>query len=289
MKKNFYIKNVFKVFKNKLSEKTYEEKLLAYNENYSKITGVVKDILGNPIENAVIKVMSNNYEPLIYTSTDKNGFYSFDNIMPDEIYIIFCIAKGMKLSEKERFLIKRGETFNINFILENDSSINLGIVIGNLEDKHTGEIIKNATIELNSMTENVKNIQAITYANDSGRYVFTEIPKGEYSLKINSFGYKEEVLDVAVNENNEIISIKNELIASTENLLGTVSGIITNKHNMPINRADVILYRIESDNTLTPIDFTKTNESGVYLFINVPIGNYKVESNLIEKVIYELP
>ena len=284
MKKNFYIKNVFKVFKDTITEKSYEQKLSSYNQNYSVIKGTVKDKLSNPIQNAVIKIMSINYEPLLYTSTDQNGNYEFNNIIPNEIYNMFSIAKGMQLKQKEKFLIKENETFNVDFILEVDISANLGIIIGNLVDKSTGNYINNATIELNGKSQENKFIQATSYVNESGRYVFTEIPKGNYNLKINSLGYDQETLNLSINETSQILSIKNQLISNVDNFLGTISGLITNKYNIPISRADVILYRIESDNTLIPIDFTKTNESGIYLFINIPMGNYKVESNLIERI-----
>lgn len=66
-----------------------------------------------------------------------------------------------------------------------------------------------------------------------------------------------------------------------QNQNGTVSGLITDQNNDPVEYADVILYNvsnIDGHEKLTPIAFTKTNAKGVYLFINVPKGVYKIKS-----------
>ncbi|MEG0691479.1 MAG: carboxypeptidase-like regulatory domain-containing protein, partial [Oscillospiraceae bacterium] len=59
----------------------------------------------------------------------------------------------------------------------------------------------------------------------------------------------------------------------------TISGIITDDVGAAVIGADVILYRVETDNSLTPIALTKTIANGVYLFVNTPQGNYKIKSS----------
>ncbi|KGM98240.1 hypothetical protein FDC62_02285 [Clostridium botulinum] len=251
----------------------------------SEITGIVKDINGNPIENATIKVMSSDYEPLMHTSTDSNGRYEFSNIPANQSYNIFAIAKGKKLEQGNEFTINKGQIINMNFVLKDNSYSNLGVIFGKVISETEQIPVSVAEVKLFTSSVGDNNLKAITYTNDNGEYMFTDIPKGNYIAKISALGYDNENSDVSIIDGDEIVSMIVDITPNGEdNLNGTVSGIVMDRNSVPIDGGDVLLCKVDSNNKTTPIAFTKTNKSGVYLFSNVSKGNYNIRANLTELV-----
>lgn len=255
------------------------------NNNNGSIYGKVTDVNGNIIESALVKIMSDSYEPLMHDITDSNGTYSFTNIPANVTYNIFAISAKMKLQQLEPIFIGESQSLELNFVLEMDPALSFSIIAGDIINPKTNKPVDGAVVALfRKRTSSEEDLKAIVYTNEYGQYVFREIEKGSYVVRIGALGYNSTSIDVLVTGEGQIIPMK---IALTEDPLtsrGTVSGIITDDNNQPINRADVILYKVEDDESLSPVSFTKTNESGIYLFANVPEGNYKVKSNQIEIV-----
>ncbi|AEB74789.1 collagen-binding protein [Clostridium botulinum] len=251
----------------------------------SEVTGIVKDTNGNPIENATIKVMSSNYEPLMHTSTNSNGIYEFSNIPPNQSYNIFAIAKGKKLEQGNEFTINKGQIINMNFVLKDDSYSNLGVIFGKVINETEQIPVSSAEVKLFASSVEDNNLKAITYTNDNGEYMFTDISKGNYIAKISALGYDNENSDVSITDGDEIVSMVVDITPNGEdNLNGTVSGIVMDGDSVPIDGGDVLLCKVDSKNKTTPIAFTKTNKSGVYLFSNISKGNYNIRANLTELV-----
>lgn len=253
------------------------------------VEGVIKDASGAPVANALVKIMDNNYEPLLHAVTNASGEYIFNNIPGSSSYTIFAIASGMKLNQGQSFSLVEGETKTINFTLQADPAMQLGIIAGDLYQTGTTTPINGAVVSLYTIVDGVETLSAITYSNQYGQFVFREVATGNYSLNITALGYLPTSISTNMVNAAQIISLQPTLAVDPNAQNGTVSGVITNNLNAPINRADVILYRVNADSTLTPVAFTKTNASGVYLFINVPQGNYKVKSNELEIVDVNIP
>ena len=253
--------------------------------NGGKVSGKVIDYNGNPIQNALVKIMSSDYDPLMHTLTDGSGQYSFINIDANTSYNIFAIAPGMMLNQGNHFSITNLQQLTINFTLENDPAMILGIIAGDLMDSASGVPINGAIVSLFQIQTDANNIlEAVIYTNQYGQFVFREVPIGDYVIKINALGYNENDVNASVDNGGEIVPININLTPNQNIPNGTVSGMITNSNNQPIDRADVILYSMESNNNLTPVAFAKTNINGIYLFDNVPMGRYKVKANEIELV-----
>ncbi|AYF53864.1 hypothetical protein G8S21_07720 [Clostridium botulinum C] len=251
----------------------------------SEVTGIITDTNGNPIENATVKVMSSDYEPLMHTSTDSNGRYEFSNIPSNKSYNIFAIAKGKKLEQGNEFTINTGQIINMNFVLKDDSYSNFGVIFGKVVNEIEQIPVSSAEVKL--FTSNVKesNLKAITYTNDNGEYMFTDIPKGNYIAKISALGYNDENSDVSITDDDEIVSMLVDITPNGQyDLNGTVSGIVMDENNTAVNGGDVLLCKVDSKSRATPVAFTKTNKSGVYLFTNVSKGNYNIRANKTELV-----
>lgn len=159
---------------------------------------------------------------------------------------------------------------------------NLGIIVGDVLDFDTNEPIVGAIVSLfkkNTKDSNIVNLITLTYTNEYGQFAFKNICMGIYTLKINALGYTQKCIEVFINKHKIIYPIVVKLKLSNNCSNGTVSGIIMNSDKIPIERADVVLYKVEKSGDLLPIAFTKTNKSGVYLFMNVPKGSYKIKAN----------
>lgn len=253
------------------------------------VEGNVVDANGNPVTNALIKIMDNNFEPLLHAVTDANGDYIFNNIPSSSSYNIFAIASGKKLNQGQSFSLLEGQTKVVDFTLQNDPAMQLGIIAGDLYQTGTTTPINGAVVSLYSIVNGIETLSAITYTNQYGQFVFREVATGDYDIKISALGYIPSSIFTAVTNASQIVSLQPTLLVDPNASNGTVSGVITNNLNAPIDRADVILYKVNADSTLTPVAFTKTNASGVYLFINVPQGTYKVKSNELEIVEINIP
>ncbi|MCD3274934.1 MSCRAMM family protein [Clostridium botulinum] len=245
-----------------------------------------------PVSGAYIKLMSNTYDPLQHTVTDASGNYSFKNVAAGT-YNIFAIATGMSLNQAPVLTVKSYHYYTVNFSLTADPSSQLGIIAGDLTKQGTQEAINGAVISLFlNETGGTQTLKAVTYSNQYGQFVFLEVPKASYTVKITALGYDSLSVDVTINTNGQIQQVVKEMVPTVGgSLKGTVSGIITNASAQPISGANVILYQVNTttpNNPLTPIAFTKTNANGVYLFAGVANGTYKVKSNEIHTVIVNI-
>ncbi|KEI00482.1 carboxypeptidase regulatory-like domain-containing protein [Clostridium botulinum] len=255
--------------------------------NGGNISGTVTNATGTAIQGAYVKLMSSTYEPLRHTVTDASGNYTFQNVAPGTYYI-FAIASGMNLAQSPLITVQAYQYYIQNFSLTENPSSKLAIIAGDLTESGTVTAISGAIISLFLVASGTETLQAITYSNQYGQFVFRDVPKGSYVVKITALGYDSTSQNVTINADGQIEQVIKALTPSSPvTAKGTVSGIITNASGTPISGADVILYQVNTstpNNPLTPIAFTKTNNNGVYLFAGVANGTYKVKSNELETV-----
>lgn len=254
------------------------------NLNSSTIYGKVEDSEGKPIPNALIKIMSNTYEPLSHTFTAADGTYSFTNFKPGSNYQIFAIAQGYALNQNIPFTLNSNDNVEKNFTLAIDANASNSIIAGDAYDSSSTLPIDGAVVKLFSIGEEDKEkLEAITFTNQFGQFLFRELPQGNYLIRLTCLGYMSITNTVNITQSGQITNVILNVVRDTATARGTVSGIITDSNNQPISNADVVLYSSSTDTfgkeTLTPIAFTKTNSSGIYLFINVPQGTYKIKSD----------
>lgn len=249
------------------------------------VTGTITDTTGQPIPNALVKLMDSNYEPLMHSLTGTDGTYTIDNVKPGSGYNVFAISQGKKLNQGISFALASNQVVNRDFTLEDDPSAQLGIIAGDIIDSATGRPVGGAVASLYSInSDETEVLEAITYTNEFGQFVFRELDLGNYVVRISALGYERTISTANVTKSGQIVKSAVKMVPDTTTSRGTISGIITNNNNVPIENADVVLYEVNEDESLTPISFTKTNAQGVYLFINVAQGNYKVKSNQTEDV-----
>lgn len=244
------------------------------------IFGTVKDTQGNPISGATIKIMDRDHNPLAHTVTGPDGSYIISPFPPGPEYHIYAQADGYLLAEQLPFALLPRQQVEKNFILTRDPDALLSIIAGDVRDNQTPpHVVKGAIVNLYKVDElGHETLIAVTYTNEYGQFTFRDLQKGSYIIRISGLGYIPVAISVIISADSTIAKVMATLNVDPQASKGTISGVITDNNNVPIADADVVLYRVETDGSLTPIAVTRTNDEGVYLFTKVPQGDYKIKS-----------
>lgn len=241
------------------------------------IQGTVTNDLSEVIEGAVIKIMDKDYNPLEHTITGPDGKYVFTTFQPGSDYHLYSSAPGYELASLDPFTLNQDQTLTKDVTMTPDTSSDLSFIAGDITD-NDGNPIMGAVVQLFSVVDSVETLLGLVFSNEFGQYVFSELALGNYVVRISAIGYLPVKSDVSITAPSSIIKVVSQLIVDPVVSKGTISGIITDENDQPVVGADVILYRVEEDDSLTPIGLTKTITGGVYLFVNTAPGNYKVKS-----------
>ncbi|SKA97206.1 Carboxypeptidase regulatory-like domain-containing protein [Caloramator quimbayensis] len=244
------------------------------------IFGTVKDTQGNPVPGATIKIMDKDHNPLAHTVTGPDGSYIISPFPPGPEYHIYAQADGYLLAEQLPFALLPKQQVEKNFILTRDPDALLSIIAGEVMDNQTPpHAVKGAIVNLYQVDElGHETLIAVTYTNEFGQFTFRDLQKGNYIVRISGLGYIPVAISVVISADSTIAKVIATLNVDPQASKGTISGVITDNNNVPIADADVVLYRVEADGSLTPIAVTRTNDEGVYLFTKVPQGDYKIKS-----------
>lgn len=250
------------------------------NLDAGTIFGTVKDTQGNPIPGATIKIMDKDHNPLAHTVTGPDGSYIISPFPPGPEYHIYAQADGYLLAEQLPFALLPRQQVEKNFILTRDPDAILSIIAGDVRDNQTPpHVVKGAIVNLYQVDElGHETLIAVTYTNEFGQFTFRDLQKGNYIIRISGLGYIPVAISVIISADSTIAKVMATLNVDPQASKGTISGVITDNNNVPIADADVVLYRVEADGSLTPIAVTRTNDEGVYLFTKVPQGDYKIKS-----------
>ena len=230
--------------------------------NLFHISGYVCSF-NSPIKNACIKITSSNFNPLFHVYTDANGYFTLTNNIP-KLFRIIVSKNNYKVFSSNIILrskIKSPIKINIK------EKISKNIVIGKLIDLKRNPI-GYANVE-------IKKINRCVTTNVNGEFIFEDIPYGCHVLSIISPFYHYQKMKLKVLENQRIFDLKC-IKLRPKPYTGTVNGVIYDKKNYPVKDAIVMLINEDTNNI---IDYTYTNEMGVYLFGNVPLGRYYIKSN----------
>ncbi|WP_170272205.1 carboxypeptidase regulatory-like domain-containing protein [Clostridium tarantellae] len=243
------------------------------------ISGRVIDLNNNAIKNATVKLMNENLEPLYHVVTDENGEYMIENVPYSDSYKILAIGENKLIDIPISFSLSSKENKIINFILSEDPNVLKGILSGRVIYEDTP--ISGAVVSIYSILNSITTLIGITFTDYLGVFFLSNLNAGNYEVKISALGYVPYKGTVTITS-GKIFSLNTSLNLNENSPLGIISGIITDDLNNFIANADVTLYSVDKFNNLTPLSFTESNSSGIYLFSNVPVGNYIVKSNQSE-------
>lgn len=249
------------------------------NLNSGTITGTVTNTDGQPISGAVVKIMDNDYNPVAHVITGSDGSYIFSPFLPGTNYRIFASAAGYELATTDPFTLLMKQTIEKDIVAKKDLTLTKSFIAGDIVDDHNLPL-GGAVVELYSIDEQGNELLAgLSFSNEFGQYVFREVEQGNYAIRISALGYTATRTTISITADGTIAKIDSTLVPDIQSSKGTISGIITDDTGAAVVGADVILYSVAADGSLTPIALTKTIASGVYLFVNTPQGDYKVKSS----------
>ena len=249
------------------------------NLDSGTITGTVTNTEGAPIASAVVKIMDSDYNPLAHVLTGQDGSYIFSPFMPGTDYHIFASAVGYELATIDSFSLLPKQSIVKDIVATKDQKLLKSFIAGDIIS-NDGEPIEGAVVELYTVdAQQAETLVGIVFSNEFGQYVFREVELGDYDIRISALGYTAIRTTVSITTEGTIAKVDSTLVPDPMASKGTISGIITDDTGAPVIGADVILYRVEEDESLTPVAMTKTITNGVYLFVNTAQGNYKVKSS----------
>lgn len=154
------------------------------NANLNTIFGIVSSNINNkPIENAIVTISTiKDTSTLIGTSTTNDkGEYFFTNL-PSGIYRVSATKSGFMSNESDAIKLDTNQFSNKDLVLSYDSKTNTGTVSGFITNSNNIPL-SNATVLLYSIKGGVKDVIGITRTSTSGRYLFANVPPGDYQVK----------------------------------------------------------------------------------------------------------
>ena len=168
---------------------------------------------------------------------------------------------------------------NFEMTLDNGpaNSLVAGEVLNTKKEKLQG-----ATVNLYNNAGETPILLKTTHTNEFGQYAFFDVEKGLYLVSSSLTGFKSAKTTFIIENEYEVRNLILEMTDDPNASLGTINGIIRDKNQTPIEGAFVVLFKveeIEGKEVLTPIKRTITNDEGLYLFEQVPQGNYKIKAN----------
>ena len=240
-----------------------------------KVLGVVKDKNNKRIENATVILMTNQAEVVFQNKSDASGEYLIDNI-PKGNYFLIAKQNGKKEQKTGVFFIAPLLTIKRDFLLEDNAPVLIGVIVGSVLG--AGIALVGAAVAIYYLG----TLVATGVTGAGGAFAFGGLVAGAaYLVSIFKPGFVPQQFQQTAKNPEDIDNDNSEDdehdLDIDYSFACTVSGIITDNNSLPINRADVILYKVELNNNLYPIAFMKTNKEGLYLF-KVPLGKYIIKS-----------
>lgn len=241
-----------------LSEMTWDE---------NAVMGNVSDKhTGKPIEGVCIKVCDEEYNPIAYNFSDIDGNFSIEGSFSPSIRII-AAKKGYETISSDAIPTESLNKKALN--LELSPAPNHGLVIfGGIKDTQQKPI---PAVRVTIYRGQSLNPYDFTFTNQEGVYIFDNIEPGTYRISIQSQNYIERIINIEIGRDQPIITME-PVYLKKKLLKGTIYGIITDKDNVPLSNALVVLC---NGNNL-PVQFTYTNEDGIYMFYKLEPGTYSI-------------
>lgn len=221
---------------------------------------------GKPIEGVCIKVCDQEYNPIAYNFSDIDGNFSIEGSFSSPIRII-AAKKGYETISSDAIPTESLNKKALN--LELISAPNYGLVIfGSIKDQQQQPV---PAVRVTIYRGQSLNPYDFTFTNQEGLYIFDNIEPGTYRICIQSQNYIERILNIEIGRDLPIITLETVYLKK-KILKGTIYGIITDKNNVPLSNALVVL----CNGNNIPVQITYTNEDGIYLFYKLDPGTYTI-------------
>ncbi|MGM9975121.1 MAG: carboxypeptidase regulatory-like domain-containing protein [Clostridiaceae bacterium] len=227
-----------------------------------------------PLENALILVMDNSLNVLFKTYSDSNGIFLFKEIIPPGSYKTSAYVSGFIPSKIQPLIVEENKASKIYFDLLADTAVDKGIVYGTVFDTE-GNPISDGRVYLSYRGRSIKSADGVT--NEKGEYIIYNLLPGDFILQVEALGYEiSEPINVKVLGNDRLpVDIT---LTAIGNNLGSITGVI-NINGEAFGAVPVFLYQLQGKGFVLK-EVQTSNSDGLFIFSNLPSGNYRVYSPL---------
>jgi hypothetical protein len=222
---------------------------------------------------ATVKVMDRDFNPLYHTTTNHSGTYAFNNTIPPGDYLVMAVSENCITSKAKSVLIESNHVCNVNFHLRENLLQKNAVVYGTLFDSSNLKKLDNVRIKL--IEKCSKKTYACTQTNESGEYLIYDIDPGSYFLCAQHENYLSYCSQINLDTSQQY-KIDILLIRDPKKACGTINGVIKYK-NCSVHHIPVFLCTESKENSYDIVQMQFTNKRGVYLFTDVPPGQYVIK------------
>lgn len=239
------------------------------------LSGLVLGVCG-PLAKATVKVLRMDNAPLMHTVTDKNGFFSFKNMLPAGDYRVLATADRYRVSGDYHVSLLPNRPKYMILRLEYSALSCNATVYGMVRD-NSGAALSDVEIRIYDL-RCTKKMAACSRSNSDGEYLVYGLKPGKYQIMAQKSGYVFPQPATFQCLPNDILPL--DLFLYVDGCLqnGTVSGEIKCQ-GKPVPHGVAALYR-EEDGGHRLIAVKEANDEGIYLFDHVPPGEYLVKAKL---------
>lgn len=237
---------------------------LALSPNPAAVSGTVRDLAGNPIGNATVRLLNGN-ETVIGTGiTGGDGTYTISGLPPGTFNII--VSAGGFSSSTAAITLTPGEfQSGIDFSL----AANPGSLTGIVTDEATAAGLAGASIIIRNSSG---VIIASAFTNTDGRYTIQNLAPGTYSAVFTAEGYGSAVIGAQIISDTAV-----QLNASLAALTGSISGSVVDQLGNQVTGQD-ILVKIFNEN-LVLVEALTAQADGTFSVFNLIPGTYLVNAS----------
>ncbi|WP_405082376.1 carboxypeptidase regulatory-like domain-containing protein [Paenibacillus chitinolyticus] len=229
---------------------------IALSQLAGSITGLVTDLNGNPLENAVVRTFMNSFV-VATLNADQNGRFDIHGLAPGS-YMVRAETPGYQRQLIGAF-IEPGETVEVDFALPHQPGTLRGTVTA-------GAAPVQGAVLVVRQTDN--SVIGRTITSSDGTFVLEELAPGTYTAAVFADGLQTQIKGFSITP-DQTTTVSYNL----EPLPGILSGIVLNASNGLVLADIPVAVRIVDTNGLV-IQSLFTDQFGAFTAPNLAPGSY---------------
>lgn len=227
--------------------------------NPGSLQGIVTNASAQPLANINVQIYL-NFLLVAQTLTDSSGFYNVPGLAAGN-YTVIAGGQGFALRTTNAAVLNNQTT-----VLNIELDTSQGTVSGVITEAVTGNRIVGATVNIFSGN----TLIAVALTDVNGQYSFSNIPVGNYLLRVSATNYQTLTDTISVVDQQNTVA--DEVLSPFP---GSLTGVVSDFLNGPLSNVLVTVLSGE-----TPVATTQTDISGHYLITGLSPGVYSVVFSL---------
>lgn len=246
-----------------------------------RISGFVKDKMGNPIPRAEVVAVDTTMYLLQYDYTNDSGRYEITGLVPGTKYFVTAWMEGFARRWYDN--APSFETATPLVVGDEEEKQNINITLP-LSGKISGVVKNNAGLPIQYANVSAQSLSGFEYrygsTDQSGNYRIDNLNGGTYIVSASHFEYTEQWYDhKSAKEFADSVVVEEEQTVSNINFNlssgGKISGTVKNVSGQPVQFANI--YASQTDGFHSYYGYS--DEMGNYMLNNVTPGRYIVAAN----------